>query len=115
MPCLYPCLLRHARESTLAKVSLGTLPQLTVPSANKTKKVVKDFRKVLRAECHRSILNCYKAHNQAGGTIVPLQDGTSQYFPKAVILAIYADAPLRSTALVPGPLLAQCATWLKNT
>ena len=54
---------------------------------------MKDFRKVLRAECHRSILNCYKAHNQAGGTIVPLQDGTSQHFPKAVILAIYADAP----------------------
>ena len=107
-PCLRPCSLRHMRESTLAKVSLGTLPQLTVPAANKSKKIVKDFRKALRAECHRSILNCYKAHNQAGGTIVPLQDGTSQYFPKAVILAIYADAPAAVDCTCTGSACPVC-------
>ena len=101
---------RHIRESTLAKVSLGTLPQLDVAACNKYATAVVAFKKFLRAECHRSILECYRAHNRTGGTLVPLQNGESMYFPRAVILAIYADAPACVDCTCTGSACPVCFT-----
>ena len=82
-----------ARESLFAKYSLGTIPGLAVPSINKEKAVIVRFARQLRAECHAAIMSCYTAFNNAGGAVVKLQTGRILYFPRAVILAIYADFP----------------------
>ena len=80
--------IRHARESTYAKASLGTVPGVPVASVNRNRVVVKEFRSTLRAACHESILGCYQAYNRKGECIVPMQSGSSLYFPRACILAI---------------------------
>ena len=101
---------RHVRESTFAKASLGTLPQLDVASVNNKRTAIVNFRKHLRAQCHASIYDCYVRHNARGGTVVPLQNGTSMYFPRAVILAIYADHPAAVECTVTGSSCPVCYT-----
>jgi hypothetical protein len=66
---------RHARESTYAKASLGTIPSLSVADVNKNRAEIKEFKALFRAKCHEAILECYHAHNRKGGTIVPMQTG----------------------------------------
>ena len=46
---------RHVRESSLAKVSLGTLPQVEVAAVNSKRGVVARFKKKLRRSCHAPI------------------------------------------------------------
>ena len=82
-----------ARESLFSKYSLGTIPGLSVPSINQDKAVIVRFARQLRAKCHAAIMSCYTDFNNAGGAVVKLQSGRILYFPRAVILAIYADFP----------------------
>ena len=86
-----------ARESLFAKYSLGTIPAIAVASINKNKAVIRRFARQLRAKCHAAIMSCYTSFNNAGGAVVKLQSGRILYFPRAVILAIYADFPAGST------------------
>jgi hypothetical protein len=81
------------REILFAKYSLGTIPGIAVPSINKDRAVVVRFARKLRAKCHAAIMSCYTAFNNAGGAVVKLQSGRILYFPRALILAIYADFP----------------------
>ena len=99
---------RHARESTYAKTSLGTFPQLAVPTVNRNRKAVRDFQKHLRWRHHASILECYHKYNRRGGTIVPMQQGPDVYFLRAVILAIYADQPAAVKCSLTGSACPTC-------
>ena len=84
---------RAARESLYAKYSLGTLPTVQVPKVMAKKVVYLRFLRAMRAKCHAAILGCYVDFNNAGGAVLKLQSGRYMYFPRAVILAIYADFP----------------------
>ena len=53
---------------------------------------------------------CFDNFNDKGGAIVPLQTGGCMYFPKAVILAIYADHPAAVKCTVVGKSCPQCLT-----
>jgi hypothetical protein len=53
---------------------------------------------------------CFDTFNEKGGAIVPLQTGGSMYFPRAVILAIYADHPAAVKCAVVGSACPQCFT-----
>ena len=86
-----------ARESLHAKYSLGTLPSIMVSRVNAKKVVVTTFLRRMRAKCHAAILACYTRFNDAGGAVLKLQTGRIMYFPRAVILAIYADFPAGDT------------------
>jgi len=54
---------------------------------------VTDFKVALRHAQHAAIFECFRAFNRKGGAILPLQSGGVMYFPRACILAIYADQP----------------------
>ena len=84
---------RKARESLFAKYSLGTLPAIPVTTVNSKRAVYVRFVREMRARCHAAIMACYTSFNNAGGAILKLQYGQYMYFPRAVILAIYADFP----------------------
>jgi hypothetical protein len=85
---------RNARESLFSKYSLGTLPSIEVPRPNRTKVAYCRFSRLLRARCHAAILACYTEFNNAGGAMLKLQyNNRLIYFPRAVILAVYADFP----------------------
>ena len=66
---------KDARESSYAKVSLGTFPQLPFKPVDATRVVVKRFKKLLRAAHHEAIANCYREYNEKGGRILTLQNG----------------------------------------
>jgi hypothetical protein len=66
---------KEARESSYAKVSVGTFPKLPIKKADANRVVVKKFKKALRASQHAAIANCYREYNAKGGRIVPLQTG----------------------------------------
>jgi len=84
---------RKARESLFAKYSLGTLPAIHVPKVNSKRAHYIRFIRAMRARCHAAILECYTDFNNAGGAVLKLQSGSYMYFPRAVILSIYADFP----------------------
>ena len=85
---------QKARESLFSKYSLGTLPSVEVPSADKKRMSYFRFSRLLRARCHAAILACYTEFNNAGGAMLRLQyNNRLLYFPRAVILAVYADFP----------------------
>ena len=99
---------RHARESTYAKISLGTFPQLGVPHVNRNRKAIRQFRKLLKRRHHASILECYHQYNRRGGQLVPMQQGPDVYFLRAVILAIYADQPAAVKCSLTGSACPSC-------
>jgi hypothetical protein len=66
---------KEARESSYAKVSVGTFPKLPIKKTDANRVVVKKFKKALRASQHAAIANCYREYNAKGGRIVPLQTG----------------------------------------
>jgi len=96
---------RKARESLFAKYSLGTLPSVQVPKVNSQRVVYLRFIRAMRARCHAAILACYTDFNNAGGAVLKLQSGRYMYFPRAVILAIYADFPAGKSSLVLSPAM----------
>ena len=66
---------KDARESSYAKVSLGTFPKLPLKQVDAQRVVVKKFKKLLRAAHHEAIANCYREYNEKGGRILTLQNG----------------------------------------
>ncbi len=66
---------KEARESSYAKVSVGTFPKLPIKKADANRVVVKKFKKALRASQHAAIANCCREYNAKGGRIVTLQTG----------------------------------------
>ncbi len=75
-------------------IPLGRFIAVAVAPANKNRVVYDRFCKTLRAFCHEAILACYTEFNNAGGAMLRLQyDDRLLYFPRAVILAVYADFP----------------------
>jgi hypothetical protein len=100
---------RRARESLFAKYSLGTLPSIEVAKVNQERVAYTRFSWELRARCHAAILACYTDFNRKGGAMLRLQyDDRLMYFPRAVILAVYADFP--AGAVCP----AQCINFLSS-
>jgi hypothetical protein len=67
---------KEARESSYAKVSIGTFPKLPIRKADAHRVVVKKFKKTLRASQHAAIAKCYSDYNAKGGRILTLQSGT---------------------------------------
>jgi hypothetical protein len=59
-----------ARESSYAKLSLGTLPKASFPEPNRNLKVVKDFVEALRVSQHKAIYDCFRYYNAQGGKSV---------------------------------------------
>jgi hypothetical protein len=70
-----------ARESSYAKLSLGTLPKASFPEPNQNLKVVKDFVEALRVSQHKAIYDCFRYYNAQGGRVLTLQFGAQVKFP----------------------------------
>ena len=66
---------KDARESSYAKMSLGTFPKLPFKQVDAQRVVVKKFKKLLRAAHHEAIANCYREYNEKGSRILTLQNG----------------------------------------
>ncbi len=62
-----------ARESSYAKISLGTIPKVKFPEPNKKLKAVVDFVEELRVSQHKAIFDCFRRYNAAGGRVLTLQ------------------------------------------
>ena len=101
---------KDARESTYAKSSLGSFPAVEFPRASKGLATVKRFQKDLRMHHIQAIRKCFETFNEKGGAIIPLQTGKSLYFPRAVVLAIYADQPAAVKCSFTGSSCPQCYT-----
>ncbi len=84
---------KKARESLLAKYSLGTIPAIEVTGRNAKKIAYIRFAREMRAKCHAAIRDCYIRFNNAGGAVLKLQSGRILYFARAVILSVYGDFP----------------------
>ena len=102
--------MKDARESSYAKVSLGTFPKTDITKANANRVVVKKFKKAVRASQHAAIAQCYRDYNVKGGHIINLQTGRQVYFPKAVVLAVFADFPATQKVTLTGSACPKCFT-----
>ena len=89
---------------------LGTFPKLHYPKVNKDRKAIVDFRKLLRSVHHQSIVDYYYTYNRKGGAVIPLQNGETIYFPRACVLAIYADQPAAVKCSGTGSACPVCYT-----
>ena len=101
---------KDARESSYAKVSLGTFPKMGITKKDATRVVVKRFKKAMRASQHAAIAQCYRDYNAKGGHILNLQNQQQVYFPKAVVLAIFADYPATQKITLTGSSCPMCFT-----
>jgi hypothetical protein len=101
---------KDARKSSYAKVSLGTFPKIDIPKANANRVVVKKFKKAMRASQHAAIAQCYRDYNVKGGHIINLQTRRQVYFPKAVVLAVFADFPATQKVTLTGSACPKCFT-----
>ncbi len=63
---------KDARESSYAKVSLGTFPKTGVAKKDANRVVVKRFKKAMRVSQHAAIAQCYRDYNAKGGHILNL-------------------------------------------
>jgi hypothetical protein len=84
---------KNARESALAKLSLGTFPTIPIAPQNVNRVAADLFVRAARQHFHHEILKCFDAFNRGGGRTVQLQNGQRMRFSKSIILAIYADYP----------------------
>ena len=64
---------KNARESSYAKMSLGSLTKVLFPEPNKKLKAVVNFVEDLRVSQHKAIFDCYRRYNAAGGRVLTLQ------------------------------------------
>ena len=101
---------KEARESSYAKVSLGTFPKMGIGKKDANRVVVKRFKKAIRASQHAAIAQCYRDYNAKGGHIINLQNKQQVYFPKAVVLAVYADYPATQKITLTGSACPMCFT-----
>jgi hypothetical protein len=101
---------KHARESALAKMSLGTFPQIPIAPQNVSRVAAETFVKEARQHFHHEIVKCFDEFNRAGGKTVQLQNGERMLFNKSIILAIYADFPAARNCTVTISACPQCFT-----
>jgi hypothetical protein len=101
---------KDARESSYAKLSLGTFPKTGFAKVDLGRVAVKKFTKALRASQHAAIADCYRQYNAKGGRVLTLQSGNQVYFPKAVVLAVYADFPATQKITLTGSSCPFCFT-----
>ena len=99
---------KRARESTHAKKSFATFPKVHFPPCNRQQVAVKHFSYALRQHRLRAIHKCFEDFNKTGGAIVRLQHGPVVYFPKAVLLAVYADQPAATKCTLTGSSCPVC-------
>ena len=69
-----------------------------------------DFKVALRRAQHAAIFECFATFNRKGGAVVPLQFGGHMYFPRACILAIFADQPAARKCSLTGSACPVCYT-----
>ena len=105
---------KYARESVLAKVSLGTFPSFNIAPKNKNKKAAVNCMKSARQFFHHEMLKCFDNFNRSEGKTVTLQTGERKHFSKAIILAIYGDFPATSKCTVTGSACPQCFRMQKD-
>jgi hypothetical protein len=105
---------KEARESSYAKMSLGTFPKLGFRKEDMNRVVVKKFTKAVRAAQHAAIANCYREYNAKGGRVLTVQSEQQVYFPKAIVLAIYADFPATQKITLTGSACPMCFTAARN-
>lgn len=105
---------KYARESVLAKISLGTFPNINIAPKNKNKKAAVDFVKSSRQFFHHEMVKCFDEFNRSIGKMITLQTGRKMTFSKAIILAIYGDFPAASKCTVTGSACPQCFRMQKD-
>ena len=98
---------KNARESALAKLSLGTIP---IAPQNVNRVAADLFVRAARQHFHHEILKCFDEFNRAGARTVQLQNGLRMQFSKSIILAIYADYPAARNCTVTISACPQCFT-----
>ena len=99
---------KKARESSLAKASLGAFPPLHIPTKNAKLKRAEDFSRDSRIYFHAAIYKCFDEFNRTNGAVVTLQNGNKMHMAKAIILAIFADHPAARKCCVCGSACPQC-------
>ena len=75
---------------------------------NKNRASVRRFMKMLRREQHALVRKCFVDFYKRGGALIRLQHGRTMYFPRAVILAIFADAPAATKCTLTGSACPVC-------
>jgi hypothetical protein len=68
----------------------------------------------MRASQHATLANCYRVFNEKGGRVITLQSQLQVYFPKAIVLAIYADYPATQKITLTGSACPMCFTALNR-
>ena len=79
---------KAARESSYAKMSLGTVPKVAIHEPNKTLKVVTDFLEALRVSQHKAIFDAYRYYNVQGGRVLTLQSSNQVQYTHVFICGI---------------------------
>jgi hypothetical protein len=101
---------KQARDSSLAKISLGSLPPIHIAKCNRLLKAAVDFNKAARNLFYGAIYKCYTDFNDTDGVTCELQHGEKIHMAKAIILAIYTDQPAATKLSVTGSACPQCYT-----
>jgi hypothetical protein len=101
---------KHARESSLAIVSLGAFPPINIAKTNAKLKAAADLTKAARSFFHASIYQSYVDFNATNGVMCELQNGNVLHMYKAIILAIYTDQPAATKCSDTGSACPQCYT-----
>jgi hypothetical protein len=104
----------NARNCSMAKASLGTFPKLQPSPQNKHIVAFTSFHKESRAVFHNAILQCFDEFNRGPDTTVQLQTGEELRFSKAIILAIYCDAPAAAKCTLTLDACPQCFTQARD-
>jgi hypothetical protein len=105
---------QQARESSYAKMNLGTFPKINFRTDDADRVPVKKFKKAMRAAQHAAFANCYRVFNEKGGRVLTLQSEQQVYFLKAIVLAIYADFPATQKITLTGSACPMCFTALNG-
>ena len=99
---------KKARESSLAKASLGAFPPIAIAPRNAKLKRAVDFSRASRIYFHAAIYKCFDDFNRTNGTVVTLQNGNKMNMAKAIILAIFCDHPAARKCCLCGSACPQC-------
>ena len=93
---------KQARESSLAKASLGAFPPIAIAPRNAKLKRAVDFSRASRICFHAAIYKCFDDFNRKNGTVVTLQNGNEMNMAKAIILAFFATIQQHGNAAYVG-------------
>ena len=63
---------------------------------------------MLRREQHALVRKCFVDFYRRGGAVIRLQHGRTMHFPRAVILAIFVDAPAATKCTLTGSACPVC-------